>query len=87
VNVLEVTTKFKKQHKCIKINVTHYYLHSGKVTPKKEISIVLRCVHTVISNAKRMILDIYHWVDDDFSQNYLNEYVYQIKSKTLQMLL
>lgn len=60
------------------------YLHSGKVIPKKEISKVLPWVHTVISNAKRMLLDIHHRVDDDFLQNYLNEYVYKLNRRNFK---
>ena len=38
-------------------------------------------VHTTISNAKRLLLDVHHRIDDDFLQNYLNEFVYKLNRK------
>ena len=57
------------------------YTHSAKVIPKKDIQKVLPWVHTVISNAKRMLLDVHHRIDDDFLQNYLNEFVYKLNRR------
>jgi len=57
-----------------------YQLESS-VIPKKEISKVLPWVHTVISNAKRLLLDVHHRIDDDFLQNYLNEFCYKLNRR------
>lgn len=38
---------------------------------------VLPWVHTCISNAKRLILGIFHCVSDGYLQNYLDEYTYK----------
>jgi hypothetical protein len=46
------------------------------IKKKEEIGKVLPWVHTVISNAKRMLLDIYHYVKPKHMQNYLNEFCY-----------
>jgi hypothetical protein len=57
------------------------YCHLAQVIPKKDIQKVLPWVHTVISNAKRMLLDVHHRIDDDFLQNYLNEFVYKLNRR------
>ncbi len=46
------------------------YEHKPNIVPKRESSKVLPWVHKVISNAKRLLLDIYHRIDDDFLQSY-----------------
>ena len=53
----------------------------SKVIPKKQISKVLPWVHTTISNAKRLLLDVHHRIDDDFLQNYLNEFCYKFNRR------
>jgi len=50
------------------------YIHEGQVISKEEINTILPWVHKAISNAKRLLLDIHHRIDDDFLQNYLNEF-------------
>jgi transposase-like protein len=57
-----------------------YDLHS-KVIPKNEINTILPWVHTAISNAKRLLLDVHHRIDDDFLQNYLNEYCFKFNRR------
>ena len=37
---------------------------------------MLPWVHIVISNAKRLLLDIYHDVEPQYLQSYLNEFCY-----------
>jgi hypothetical protein len=51
--------------------------HSKKIVPQKESSAVLPWVHTMISNAKRKFLGIYHNVKAKYLQNYLNEFCYK----------
>lgn len=53
----------------------------SKVIPKKDIAKVLPWVHTAISNAKRLFLDVHHRIDDDFLQNYLNEFCYKFNRR------
>jgi len=53
----------------------------SKVIPKKEVVKVLPWVHTAISNAKRLLLDVHHRIDDDFLQNYLNEFCYKFNRR------
>jgi len=57
------------------------YQHDAKVVPKKEIKAVLPWVHKAISNAKRLLLDVHHRIDDDFLQNYLNEFCYKFNRR------
>jgi hypothetical protein len=57
------------------------YELESKVVPKKEINSVLPWVHKAISNAKRLLLDVHHRIDDDFLQNYLNEFCYKFNRK------
>ena len=42
---------------------------------KANVNKVLPWVHKAISDAKRLLLDVHHRIDDDFLQNYLNEFV------------
>jgi len=53
----------------------------SKIIPKNEINTILPWVHTAISNAKRLLLDVHHRIDDDFLQNYLNEYCFKFNRR------
>ncbi len=53
----------------------------SKVIPKKDVIKVLPWVHTAISNAKRLLLDVHYRIDDDFLQNYLNEFCYKFNRR------
>lgn len=55
--------------------------HRPKVIPKEEIGKALPWVHIAISNAKRMLLDIFHDIKPEFLQNYLNEYCYKFNRR------
>ncbi len=44
---------------------------------KKNVNVILPWVHTAISNAKRLLLDVHHRIGNDFLQNYLNEFCYK----------
>lgn len=57
------------------------YIHKPKVSTKKEASKALPWVHTAISNAKRLLLDMYHGIDADFLQSYLNEYCFKLNRR------
>ena len=58
-----------------------HYNHLAKVVPKKEASKLLPWVHKAISNAKRLLLDVHHRIDDDFLQNYLNEFCFKFNRR------
>ena len=55
--------------------------HRPQVIPKEEIGKALPWVHIAISNAKRMLLDIYHDIRPEYLQNYLNEYCYKFNRR------
>lgn len=55
--------------------------HKAKVIPKEKIGELLPWVHIAISNAKRMLLDIYHDIKPEFLQNYLNEFCYKFNRR------
>ena len=55
--------------------------HSSQVIPPKEVGKVLPWVHIVISNAKRLILDVYHSVKSEYLQSYLNEFCYKFNRR------
>lgn len=76
-----------KQTKILSDGSTSYtglkenFEHKGEVLSKEEVNKVLPWVHTTISNAKRMLLDVHHRIDDDFLENYLNAYVYKLNRR------
>ncbi len=49
------------------------YIHHPTVSTMTERSKLLPWAHTMISNAKRLLLDVHHRIDDDFLQNYLTQ--------------
>ena len=57
--------------------------HSQWVMPPALVNEYLPWVHTVISNAKRLFLGIYHSVTTDFIQNYLNEFCYKLNRRMM----
>ena len=62
------------------------YDHQPKVVPKKEASKTLPWVHIAISNAKRLLLNTYHRVDDDFLQSYLYEFCYKFNRRYFECM-
>jgi len=62
-------------------NFKNDYIHKSKIVEKKESSKLLPWVHTVISNAKKLLLDMHHRIDDDFLQNYLNEFCFKLNRR------
>jgi hypothetical protein len=48
------------------------YNHQPHVVKPKDAPKKLPWVHKDMSNAKRLLLDVHHRIDDDFLQNYLN---------------
>jgi hypothetical protein len=55
--------------------------HRHKVIPPKKIGKMLPWVHIAISNAKRILLDIYHDIKPEYLQNYLNEFCYKFNRR------
>ena len=55
--------------------------HRPQVIPKKEVSTLLPWVHIAISNAKRMLLDIFHDMNPEYLQNYLNGFCYKFSRR------
>lgn len=53
----------------------------SQVVKKEDVNKVLPWVHTAISNAKRMFLDVHHRIDDDFLQSYLNEFCFKFNRR------
>jgi transposase-like protein len=51
--------------------------HRPQVIPGK----MLPWVHIAISNAKRMLLDIFHDIKPEYLQNYLNEFCYKFNRR------
>jgi hypothetical protein len=83
-----VTTDDYSSYKKISGTVEHT---AHKVTAAN-VNKVLPWVHKAISNAKRLLLDVHHRIDDDFLQNYLNEFCYKFNrryfgDRTMERLL
>ncbi|MDR2385724.1 MAG: IS1595 family transposase [Tannerella sp.] len=55
--------------------------HRPQVIPQNEIEKTLPWVHLSISNAKRMLLDIFHDIKSQYLQNYLNEFFYKFNRR------
>jgi len=62
------------------------YGHKPKVVPKKEAAKALPWVHIAISNAKRLLLNTYHRIDNDFLQSYLYEYCFKFNRRYFDSL-
>jgi hypothetical protein len=55
--------------------------HRPRVIPKKEVETILPWVYIAISNAKRMLSDIFHDIKPEYLQNYLNEFCYKFNRR------
>ena len=55
--------------------------HRPQVIPKEEIGKMLPWVHIAISNAKRMLLDVFHDIRPEYLQSYLDEYCYKFNRR------
>lgn len=76
--VTDDSTSYTKLH-------NHVKSHVSQVIPKKEVVKVLPWVHTAISNAKRLLLNIHHFVRPEFLQNYLNEFCYKYNRRNIDL--
>lgn len=59
--------------------------HPSPVVERKNIYKVLPWVHIVISNAKRLLLDIHHDIQPQFLQSYLDEFCYKFNRRKLDI--
>ncbi len=55
--------------------------HHAQVIPHDQIGKLLPWVHVAISNAKRLLLDIYHDISPEYLQSYLNEFCYKFNRR------
>lgn len=55
--------------------------HRPKIIPKKETGKALPWVHIAISNAKRVLLDVFHDIRPEYLQSYLNEFCYKFNRR------
>lgn len=75
-----LTTDDSTSYVNLKDNVSN---HKPQVIPKEDIGKVLPWVHIVVSNAKRLILNIYHDIKRKYLQEYLNEFCYKFNRRFL----
>ena len=55
--------------------------HHAQVIPHDQIGKLLPWVHVAISNAKRLLLDIYHDISSEYLKSYLNEFCYKFNRR------
>ncbi len=73
----EVVTDDYRSYKKISDTIEH----TAHKVNKANVNKILPWVHTAISNAKRLLLDVHHRIDNDFLQNYLNEFCYKFNRR------
>jgi len=56
-------------------------VHDQQTIPPKEQGELLPWVHTAIANAKRTLLGVYHRIDGDYLQCYLDEFSYKLNRR------
>lgn len=56
--------------------------HVHQVIEPKQVGKLLPWVHIAISNAKRLLLDVYHDIRPAYLQSYLNEFCYKFNRST-----
>jgi len=61
--------------------ITSKINNTAQKVDKTNVNSILPWVHTTISNAKRLLLDVHHRIDNDFLQNYLNEFCYKFNRR------
>jgi len=80
-DMLEKNTKINSDKSNSYNDLSTDYSLNSEVIKKQDINKMLPWVHTAISNAKRLLLDVHHRIDDDFLQNYLNEFCYKFNRR------
>lgn len=61
--------------------ITDKVNHTKEKVTKDNLPKILPWVHIAISNAKRLLLDVFHRIDADFLENYLNEFCYKFNRR------
>lgn len=64
-------------------NIVKQHKVTVMVNPKQADK-VFPWVHTAISNAKRLLLGVWHRINDKYLQNYLNEYCYRFNRRHMK---
>ena len=59
----------------------HVQSHQAIIADKNNIKTFLPWVHIAISNAKRLLLDVYHKLKTEYLQYYLNEFCYKFNRR------
>jgi len=59
----------------------HVWVHEAHKVSPKESGKIIPWVHTMISNAKRTLLGIYHMVSKKYNQDYLDEFCYKVNRR------
>jgi len=65
----------------VKLNGEFDEVHTIPTPPKDAVK-MLPWVHTATSNAKSLILDMYHGIKDEFLQSYLDEFCWKFNRRT-----
>jgi len=60
--------------------------HQKMIVEPKQAGKLMPWVHITIANAKRILLNTFHRIDDDFLENYLNEFCYKLNRRYLKNL-
>lgn len=56
-------------------------IHKQEIVPPKKAHKILPWVHISIGNAKRLLLNVYHRIDGNYLQSYLNEFCYKFNRR------
>jgi len=80
-NMVEKSSNIVSDASTSYVDLDEHYNMDSKVISKNEINKILPWVHTAISNAKRLFLDVHHRIDNDFLQSYLNEFCYKFNRR------
>ncbi len=84
--IIEKGTNIKSDKSNSYNGLNKNYNIDSQVIKNEDVNKVLPWVHTAISNAKRMFLDVHHRIDDDFLQSYLNEFCFKFNRRYLDNL-
>jgi len=79
--ILETNSKIISDGETSYVDLSTNYQLDYKVISKEEINTILPWVHTAISNAKRLFLDVHHRIDSDFLQSHLNEFCFKFNRR------
>lgn len=78
---VEKGTSIQSDNSTSYVDLKDNYQTNPKTLQGKEATKLLPWVHTAISNAKRLLLDVHHRIDEDYLQNYLNEFCFKFNRR------